>query len=554
MDRNTLFAFGLIAVVLILTPWYMKVVAPDPKVVSLDSLSTPIADDLQNNKNTTRPFGPAPKVVNPKNLGFTAKTVITVENNLYSVEISNISGGSFVSFVLNNYIKHDSSFVNVIDALNVQNLVVSFVSLDGDLVSLDHAWNVLGSGTRRPVLQKQQTVVFETSFNGYSIKKRLTFFPDTYIIGLEIIFENPEQYISRGTYSLSWSGGLAPTEKNTKDDYTYFKGYALLGDELLGDAAEEGEGSKTKQAGTTLWTATKTKYFISAIIPSVPGVGAVVSGVLDGGRPLFTTQLNQNTSASGSFNIYIGPLEYNRVRSLDLGLEKTMNLGWAPIRPLGRLITWSLTKMFQIIPNYGFVIIIFAFVVKILLNPLTKKSFQSTRRMQDLQPKIQALKEKHKNDPKKLNSAQAALFKSEGVNPLGGCLPMLLQMPILIAFFTIFRSTIEFRGAPFFGWITDLSVPDTLTTIAGFPINILPFLMGATMFLQQKLMASPSGGAQQKMMMYFMNVFFLFIFYSFPSGLNLYYSVFNILSIVQQKYLTPSPKKLPPKKIKKIKK
>ena len=527
----------------------MKVVAPDPKVVSLDSLSTPIADGLQNNKNTTRPFGPVPKVVNPKNLGFTAKTVITVENNLYSVEISNISGGSFVSFVLNNYIKHDSSFVNVIDALNVQNLVVSFVSLDGDLVSLDHAWNVLGSGTRRPVLQKQQTVVFETSFNGYSIKKRLTFFPDTYIIGLEIIFENPEQYISRGTYGLSWSGGLAPTEKNTKDDYTYFKGYALLGDELLGDAAEEGEGSKTKQAGTTLWTATKTKYFISAIIPSVPGVGAVVSGVLDGGRPLFTTQLNQNTSASGSFNIYIGPLEYNRVRSLGLGLEKTMNLGWAPIRPLGRLITWSLTKMFQIIPNYGFVIIIFAFVVKILLNPLTKKSFQSTRRMQDLQPKIQALKEKHKNDPKKLNSAQAALFKSEGVNPLGGCLPMLLQMPILIAFFTIFRSTIEFRGAPFFGWITDLSVPDTLTTIAGFPINILPFLMGATMFLQQKLMASPSGGAQQKMMMYFMNVFFLFIFYSFPSGLNLYYSVFNVLSIVQQKYLTPSPKKI--KKIKK---
>ena len=554
MDRNTLFAFGLIAVVLILTPWYMKIFAPEPRVVSLDSLSTPIADDLQNNKNTTRPFGPVLGVVNQKNLGLTAKTVITVENNLYSVEISNISGGSFVSFVLNNYVKHDSSFVNVIDALNVQNLVVSFVSLDGDLVSLDHAWNVLGSGTRRPVLQKQQTVVFETSFNGYSIKKRLTFFPDTYIIGLEIIFENPEQYISRGTYGLSWSGGLAPTEKNTKDDYTYFKGYALLGDELLGDAAEEGEGSKTKQAGTTLWTATKTKYFISAIIPSVPGVGAVVSGVLDGVRPLFTTQLNQNTSASGSFNIYIGPLEYNRVRSLDLGLEKTMNLGWAPIRPLGRLITWSLTKMFQIIPNYGFVIIIFAFVVKILLNPLTKKSFQSTRRMQDLQPKIQALKEKHKNDPKKLNSAQAALFKSEGVNPLGGCLPMLLQMPILIAFFTIFRSTIEFRGAPFFGWITDLSVPDTLTTIAGFPINILPFLMGATMFLQQKLMASPSGGAQQKMMMYFMNVFFLFIFYSFPSGLNLYYSVFNVLSIVQQKYLTPSPKKTPPKKIKKIKK
>ncbi len=545
MDRNTLFAFALIAVILILTPWYMGLVVPGPEPTSPDSLSAPPAGNLQKNKEASEPTDQILGPVALSRASSVPTTVTNIENSLYSAEISNVSGGSFTSFVLKDYIKYDSSYVNIIDALNTQNLVVSFVSLDGDFVSLDHAWTVTSPGSRRSVLKKQQTVVFETSFNGHSIKKQLTFFPDTYTIGLEVLFENPEQYISRGTYSLSWSGGLAPTEKNTKDDYTYFKGYALLGDELLGGNAEDGQGSEEKQSGTTRWTATKTKYFISAIIPSVPGVGAVVSGLLDGNRPLFTTQLNQNTSAGGGFNLYVGPLDYNRVSSLGVGLEDTMNLGWAPIRPLGRLITWSLTKMFRIIPNYGFVIILFSLLVKILLSPLTKKSFQSTRRMQDLQPKIQVLKEKHKNDPKKLNAAQAELFKAEGVNPLGGCLPMLLQMPILIAFFTIFRSTIEFRGAPFFGWITDLSVPDTLTTIAGFPINVLPFLMGATMFLQQKLMASPSGGAQQKMMMYFMNVFFLFIFYSFPSGLNLYYSVFNVLSIVQQKYLTPSSKTPP---------
>mgnify|MGYP001350874057 CR=1 FL=1 len=545
MDRNTLFAFALIAVILILTPWYMGLVVPGPEPTSPDSLSAPPAGNLQKNKEASEPTDQILGPVALSRASSVPTTVTNIENSLYSAEISSVSGGSFTSFVLKDYIKYDSSYVNIIDALNTQNLVVSFVSLDGDFVSLDHAWTVTSPGSRRSVLKKQQTVVFETSFNGHSIKKQLTFFPDTYTIGLEVLFENPEQYISRGTYSLSWSGGLAPTEKNTKDDYTYFKGYALLGDELLGGNAEDGQGSEEKQSGTTRWTATKTKYFISAIIPSVPGVGAVVSGLLDGNRPLFTTQLNQNTSAGGGFNLYVGPLDYNRVSSLGVGLEDTMNLGWAPIRPLGRLITWSLTKMFRIIPNYGFVIILFSLLVKILLSPLTKKSFQSTRRMQDLQPKIQVLKEKHKNDPKKLNAAQAELFKAEGVNPLGGCLPMLLQMPILIAFFTIFRSTIEFRGAPFFGWITDLSVPDTLTTIAGFPINVLPFLMGATMFLQQKLMASPSGGAQQKMMMYFMNVFFLFIFYSFPSGLNLYYSVFNVLSIVQQKYLTPSSKTPP---------
>jgi YidC/Oxa1 family membrane protein insertase len=133
---------------------------------------------------------------------------------------------------------------------------------------------------------------------------------------------------------------------------------------------------------------------------------------------------------------------------------------------------------------------------------------------------------------------------------MGGCLPLLLQMPILISFFTIFRSTIEFRGAPFFGWITDLSAPDTITTIAGFPLNVLPFLMGITMFLQQKLMAAPDSGSQQKIMMYFMNVFFLFLFYTFPSGLNLYYSVFNLLSIVQQKYFIPDPPQNSTKSIK----
>ena len=160
--------------------------------------------------------------------------------------------------------------------------------------------------------------------------------------------------------------------------------------------------------------------------------------------------------------------------------------------------------------------------------------------MQAVQPELQKLKEKYKNDPQKASRAQMELFKERGVNPMGGCLPLLLQMPILISFFTVFRSTIEFRGAPFVGWINDLSAPDTLFTIGGFPINILPVIMGLTMFLQQKMMATPgAGGSQQKFMLYFMNVFFLFLFYSFPSGLNLYYSVFNILSIVQQKYLIP---------------
>ena len=160
-----------------------------------------------------------------------------------------------------------------------------------------------------------------------------------------------------------------------------------------------------------------------------------------------------------------------------------------------------------------------------------------TKKMQEIQPKLQKIKEKYKNDTQKLSKAQMQLFKDSGYNPASSCLPLFLQMPILFAVFTVFRTTIDFRGAPFFGWITDLSVPDTLFSLGGLPINILPFFMGATMFLQQKMMSPNSSDPQQKTMMYAMNGVFLILFYTFPSGLNLYYSVFNLLSIAQQKYM-----------------
>jgi YidC/Oxa1 family membrane protein insertase len=536
MDRKTLLAFALIAVVLILTPWYMDLVSPVQKTTAVR--------EVNPNKSQNKPDDSAPVETKAVVRSYPASSVETqsfvVSNGLYTATVSNKNGGSFSKFIFEKYSKFDSSNVNIIDRYNSNNLLLDFVSLDGDDVSLDHNWDVVGSYFNVDAISKQKSVTFKTIYKNSVIKKRLTFYPNTYKIGLDIIFDQPDRYISRGQYHLVWPGGLPPTEKNLKDEYTHFLGYAYLGDELLDPSAGADSPNEEKQTGNTRWTATKTKYFIAAIIPEDMGVGAVVRGVVDEKRPVFTTELRQSTSNSGRFDIYIGPLEYNRVRALGVDLEKTMSLGWAPIRPLGRLITWSLSKMYAVVPNYGLVVILFAFLVKILLNPLTKKQFSSTKKMQALQPQIKKIKEKFKNDPQKLNKAQTDLFKQEGVNPLGGCLPMLFQMPILIAFFTVFRSTIEFRGAPFFGWITDLSAPDTLMTVAGFPINILPFLMGITMFLQQKLMAAPDSGGQQKMMMYFMNVFFLFLFYTFPSGLNLYYSVFNILSIVQQKYFTPN--------------
>ena len=552
MDRKTLLAFGLIAVVLVLTPWYMSLMSPAEPLVENIPRSRPI-DSPVKKKRVVQDPPLQTNVAAPKSVLSAEEKFVNITNGLFNVRLSSRGGGTFVSFVFNNYVRHDSGFVDIIDDLNKDNLLLSFVSLDGEDVSLTNNWTHINPTLKISADQRQQTVVYETFYSDEKIRKSYTFYPNSYEIGLDISFSRADKYISRGQYQLSWSGGLAPSEKDLKDEYTHAKGYAYLGGELIEPGAPKDRLSNEKQAGNTLWTAVKTKYFLAALIPDSPGTGAEVSGTTIDGRPIYKTSLRQSVNSTNKLNLYIGPLEYKRIKALGYDLEKTMNLGWAIFRPFGQLVTWSLTKMYAIIPNYGVVVILFAFLIKILLNPLTKKQFSSQKSMQALQPQIQRLKEKYKNDSQKLSRAQMELFKEKGVNPMGGCLPLLLQMPILISFFTIFRSTIEFRGAPFFGWINDLSAPDTITTIAGFPINILPFFMGITMFLQQKLMAAPDGGNQQKIMMYFMNVFFLFLFYTFPSGLNLYYSVFNLLSIVQQKYFTPDVV-LPPSKSGKTKK
>jgi YidC/Oxa1 family membrane protein insertase len=225
-----------------------------------------------------------------------------------------------------------------------------------------------------------------------------------------------------------------------------------------------------------------------------------------------------------------------------------MDFGWAFIRPISKAVLFSLKKMHEYIPNYGFVLILFSICVKLLVFPLTKKSYQSTAAMQLIQPEVAAIKEKHSSNPQKVNQLTMQLYKDKGVNPLGGCLPMMLQMPLLFALFIVFRTTIELRMEPFVWWIKDLSSPDIIFNlpftipIYGAHVAVLPMLMVVSMFIQQRMM---SGGAaqqpQQKTMQYFMTAFFFLMFNSFPSGLNLYYTLFNVLTILQQKLIPTNP-------------
>ena len=468
-----------------------------------------------------------------------SEEITTIETNLYTASISSLGGGSIKNFYLNNYFKEDSSRVDLIRSGTNPNLLLSVKDLDGNNINLSGPWEVESKKTRNTTSDISEIVFKKEVLESRFIYKTLTFYPDTYTISISTDISSVRNFIFRDV-SFGWYGGLNSTEKNTQDDETYFKSYVFMGDEL-----EELKSNKSENLvfnGPTDWVSLRTKYFTSAIIPKEPQKtrGSALSSSLDSLEKysgVFVFDVNNPVD----FTVYLGPLEYDRIRSLGVGLDKTMDFGWAFIIPISKGVLYLLKKMHQFIPNYGYVLILFSFLVKILVYPLTKKSYQSTAAMQAVQPEINKLKEKHKSNPQKLNQATMALYKEKGVNPLGGCLPMLLQMPLLFALFIVFRTTIELRAEPFIFWITDLSAPDVVFSlpfsipIYGQHVAIMPILMVVSMFIQQSMMSGGTQQPQQKTLQYFMTGFFFLMFNTFPSGLNLYYTLFNVLTIAQQK-------------------
>ena len=553
MDRNTLLAFFLISLVLIFTPKYIELVSPpiaaDDHVIT-EAVPPSQADSLGDAKKITTPPNQPTSVPTPKrvNRSSTPENITTITTDLYTATISSLGGGTIKSFKLNNYFTGDSQFVDMI-VQNSQNLEVTGKDLDGQHLGLGVPWELHSNETNPR--QKTQDIVYKYELypNRY-IYKTLSFWYENYFIDVSVDLSAVSNEIFRDA-SFSWSGGLASTEPNLADDLSYFNSYVYQGGELEDLKVGPGEVEQKRLNGETSWAALRTKYFTTAIIPESPKDvrSATLTGKGDS-LEVYGVSFVFDPIKKESFRVYIGPLEYDRIKALNVQLESIMDFGWSFIRPISKGVLFALKKMHETIPNYGFVLIVFAFLIKALVYPLTKKSYQSTAAMQAIQPEVNALKEKHKSNPQKLNQATMELYKAKGVNPLGGCLPMLLQMPLLFALFVVFRTTIELRSEPFVWWIKDLSAPDAIFTlpfsvpIYGSHVAVLPILMVISMFIQQKMMTGPAQQPQQKTMQYFMTAFFFLMFNTFPSGLNLYYTLFNVLTIAQQKLIPPDSQAL----------
>ena len=564
MDRKSIFAVVLITVVILLLPSYYKLIQDEPEELTqpIQTQTTEKKVETANTKvETQKPIEvvDVPTIPSPMNVldsvdSDTDESFFEIESPLYSTKISNKGGGKLIYWYLSQYNTWLEEPVSVVNEYLSNGLNIYFLSVNGERINFDEInFHTEYRASKKIVLndEDQFEITFFIEVNGSKIKKRLTFFANYYHVDLAISIENPGNILLNNEYQIGWINGLPANEENIVEDYSYSEAYSSMGDELENYTIDNEEEKPETFVGNTDWIAVRTKYFLSAVIPrnakaegvSFSGIGVQGEEVLERRYNVF---LNVNKAANEEadlYTVFMGPLDHSILKKYEVGLDAIiMSHGWyeRTFRAISLPIV-SLLKFFHIfIPNYGIVIILFSILVKIVVYPLTKKSYKSMKEMSKVQPLVAELREKHKSDPQRLNKETMKLYKEHGINPLGGCLPMLLQLPLLGALFIVFRSTIQLRGASFIpGWIDDLSRADTIFTLPfslplyGDQFNILPILMAGSMIFQSKMtMQDP----KQKAMVYLMPIFMLLIFNQFPSGLNLYYTMFNVLTIIQQKF------------------
>ena len=373
-----------------------------------------------------------------------------------------------------------------------------------------------------PDARSQTLVLTYAGPAGLLIEKKLTFHYGSYRVDVEIATKGIDGYY------LALGTDFGMTDK-VSSNASGRVGVAAFVDGKTSREKFDSIKGELQQTGTLAWFANEDKYFTAAVIYGSAGTITTrrTPAPKEIGDLVNTELVVKDKPASRSFTLYAGPKSFNLLKTFDKGLEYLVDYGWFGI--LARPMFWLLTFFFTITKNYGIAIILLTIVVRALLFYPSLKSATAMEEMKALQPQMTALREKYKKDPQKMNAEIMKLYKEHKVNPMGGCLPMVLQLPFFVALYNVLSVSIELRQASFLSpWIKDLSAYD--------PYYVLPVLMGASMVLTMKMTSTTADPQQAKMMM-FMNIAFIFLFAWLPAGLLLYITLSNVLSIVQQLYV-----------------
>ena len=468
---------------------------------------------------------------------------ITVETPFYTVRIS-ARGASFASYILKKYretVDKNSPNKQLIPPSFKEGVIRSSL-LGNSLNGMNDAIFSIDQDGDRLVVDGDSK---ELSFNwvaddGTILTKTYTFDPDSYLIGLKVVLKNASEKVLKDQLVLS-------VRKPLEEDQGYgFVGPSALINDKLEQVKPKKIADQDEYKGKIKWISVEDRYFLSSIIPGAEINGSMKLAANDDVvvnqlvNPMF--ELSPGEKQAFNFYVFMGPKSMDLLDSLGHDLGKALNFGFFNV--IAKPCLWFMNKIHSVVPNYGIAIILLTLFTKIILWPLGNKSYKSMSEMKKLQPLMTEIREKHKGDKQKMNQELMALYKTYKVNPMGGCLPMVLQIPVFFALYRMLYQAIELRHAPFFFWINDLSAPDRLFDFGfsipfmepPYGIPVLTIIMGATMLLQQKMSPPPGDPTQAKMMM-LMPVVFTFIFINFSSGLVLYWLVNNVLSISQQYYV-----------------
>ena len=571
MNKNTLIAMVLSGIVIAASMFVQyKFFPPAPAQEQPAAVAVP-EQTAAIPQNTF-----APEAVIPEDSGVLetpddtviAEERITVQTDIAKITLTN-QGGDIVSYQLlerNN--SKGSSYVELAKNVTDRNRAFS-IALGGEQApSLNQFFKV----KQETVDGKQIVGFFRTisiknqdgSVSSFTLAKRYTFLPNDYMFELAVSISGDENMkglnFDNAAYTIRTLPQLGPDWDPKADRYEYRTFFSYINGKKKDVTLKANQTKAIADAAP--WAGISGKYFSLIMIPSAPAQQIVYSSaqtnadMMQDGQLFFSRSVIAGNKVTDVYRIYIGPCSENILSTYNIPSKNVYGYDNLRIdtvaassgiwRPLEVLLKWLLQFFYKLIPNWGVSIILVTILIKVIFFPLTKKSSESTQQMQKMQPKIQELQAKYKGKPQKLNEEMAKLYKEAGYNPLSGCLPLLIQLPILFAMYRLFNNYFEFRGALFIPrWIPDLSVGDSVWQFAS-PIpflgwtdlRILPIVYVISQMVFGKITQTPTSDQQQnstmKIMMYGMPIFFFFMFYNAPSGLLLYWTCTNFLMLVQQ--------------------
>jgi YidC/Oxa1 family membrane protein insertase len=520
---------AFLAVVLSIVVFYLfsMVMGPDKKQVvpvAPQSAAPVAAPAVQPAATplTTSALQPAPASALQKD--------VTVETDLYTAVFTS-RGAALKSMTLKKYREQNSPDASlVILGTNTDPALLSFSTRadgfnlpDSAQYSVDAETVTVSGGETR------QLVFTHISGQGFTVRKVYTFGAGSYSVKLETQVLNNSAAALVGSIQQVMT---YPPEPMVKDNRFDTAGSYLFADgSLKVDKIKDVASASKRYDKNVQWAGFADKYFLSSILADKNSIASVelkknAAGFMEAIVSAPQATINAGQSVTVTQHLFVGPKDIDILKGQGNDLVQSLDLGWFTV--LAKPLLYTLKYFYGYVGNYGIAIIIVTIILKALFFPLTHKSYKSMKDMQKIQPKMAALKEKFKDDRDAMNKAVMELYRDHKVNPLGGCLPMVVQIPVFFALYKALMFSIELRHAPFFLWVTDLADKD--------PYYVTPVIMGITMFIQQKMTPSQMDPIQQKMMLA-LPVVFTFMFLSFPSGLVLYWLVNNILTIGQQMYI-----------------